>query len=139
MSRRWIKKARDSRIGVDIGVGVGLRACAVKGERREGVAADLGVVGGNGGVACGGVGAEPGGVASRRRGVGGGVRARSGGVGLCSGRGSDERSLLCGGAADVGRAAGERGSGAGGRRACRKRARSAPRSRRRASRWSSRR
>ena len=84
------QRTRDSRIGVNIGVGVGLRACAVEGERREGVGADLGVVGDNGGVARGGVSAEPSRVAGRRSGVGDGVRARGGGVGLCSGRGRNE-------------------------------------------------
>lgn len=79
--------ARDLRVRVDKGIGVGLRARAVEGERRERVAADLGVLRDDGRVARRGVRAEPGRVASRRRSLRGGIRARGGGVGLRGGRG----------------------------------------------------
>ena len=65
-------------VGVDVRVGVGLRARAVVGEGRVAAAAHLVEVAEHGAVARGGVRAEPGRVARRRRGVAGEVAVGAG-------------------------------------------------------------
>ena len=61
--------------GVDERVGTGVRARAVVGVRREGVATDLGEVAEDGAVARAGVSTEPGRVTGARGGVGRSVAA----------------------------------------------------------------
>lgn len=63
--------------GVDERVGVGVRARAIEGVRREGVAADLREVVEDGGVTRAGVCTEPGRVARARGGVGRSVAAKA--------------------------------------------------------------